>query len=154
MSSGAGSGDGDGQRQSGSEPLVRGVVVAHGTMAQGLADAVRRISGFDRDALRPVSNEGCSPESLYALLSEAAGEGPAIIFTDLQSGSCAISARITCRNPNRAVVSGVNLPMLLDFVFNRNLPLDELVSRVVDKGRESVQNLPRPVKHVDPPLPR
>jgi N-acetylgalactosamine PTS system EIIA component len=133
---------------------VLGIVVAHGEMAQGLADAVRKIAGMDETVLVPVSNEGCSPDALCGRLEGAAGGGPAIIFTDLQSGSCALAARIMCRNFNHVVVSGVNLPMLLDFVFNRELPLDELVERVVGKGRESIQNFPLPVRHVDPPVSR
>jgi mannose/fructose-specific phosphotransferase system component IIA len=32
-------------------------------------------------------------------------------------------------------VSGVNLAVLLDFVFHRDLPLTELVERLVEKGK-------------------
>jgi mannose/fructose-specific phosphotransferase system component IIA len=38
-------------------------------------------------------------------------------------------------------VCGVNLPILLDFVFNRHLPLDELVPRLVEKGKGSIKPL-------------
>jgi mannose/fructose-specific phosphotransferase system component IIA len=40
------------------------------------------------------------------------------------------------------VVCGVNLPMLLDFVFHRELPLDELVERVVERGRSAIRTAP------------
>ncbi len=60
------------------------------------------------------------PTSSRQDLDEAVGTGPAIVFVDLQTGSCGAAAFKTCRDqPRRVVVCGVNLPMLLDFVFNR-----------------------------------
>jgi mannose/fructose-specific phosphotransferase system component IIA len=109
-------------------------------MPKGLVDAVRHIAGAAAEGLVPVSNEGMGPEQLMAALNEAAGAGPVIVFADLQSGSCGVAAAYTCRKRDgRAVICGVNLPMLLDFVFNRDMPLQELVSRLVDKGREAIR---------------
>jgi mannose/fructose-specific phosphotransferase system component IIA len=123
---------------------ARGVVVAHGSMAQGLIDAVRRIAGGAADALVPLSNEGMSPQQLKASLHELGSEGPVVVFADLLSGSCGMAAFASCRNASeRAVVCGVNLPVLLDFVFHRDMPLEELVLRLVEKGREGIRTLPR-----------
>jgi mannose/fructose-specific phosphotransferase system component IIA len=122
---------------------VRGVVVGHGDMAQGLVDAVRRIAGAAGQALTAVSNEGTGPEELRAALDAATGEGPAVVFVDLESGSCGIAAAYACRaKAQRAIVSGVNLPMLLDFVFHLDLPLDQLVARVVERGRTAIRSAP------------
>jgi mannose/fructose-specific phosphotransferase system component IIA len=121
-------------------PLVRGVLVTHGSMGFGMVDAVRRITGAPADALLPISNEGKGPDELLQSVDQMAGPGPSIIFTDLQTGSCALAARFACRDPRgRRVVYGTNLPMLLDFVFHRHLPLDPLVERMLEKGREAVQ---------------
>lgn len=126
-----------------SEGPVQGVLVAHGGMAQGMVDAVLKIAGSEEDALVPMSNEGTTPQGLAQRLNELVGDRPAIIFTDLTSGSCAMSAQITCRdNGRRAVISGVNLPMLLDFVFNRELPISELVPRLLQRGRAGVRSVP------------
>ena len=124
---------------------VRGIVVAHGAMADGMVDAVRRIAGGAADALQPVSNEGTSPAELKALIDDAAGDGPVLVFADLQTGSCGMAAVSTCREcGNRAVVCGVNLPILLDFVFHRDMPLDELVERLLDKGKDAIRPVQRP----------
>ena len=124
-----------------SEDPVTGVVVAHGPMARAMVDAVRHIAGDAADALHPLSNEGKGPADLKNELDDVLGEGPAVVFVDLQTGSCGMAAMLCCRETSRrAVVSGVNLPMLLDFVFHRELPLDEIVERVVEKGRDSIRH--------------
>ena len=118
---------------------VRGIVVAHGAMAQGLVDAVRHIAGEAADGLVPLSNDGKGPAQLKEELDAAAGPGSAVIFVDLQRGSCGMAALWCCRDrARRVVVSGVNLPMLLDFVFHDELPLDELVERMIEKGRTAI----------------
>lgn len=121
-------------------PVVRGIVVGHADMPRGLVDAVRHIAGNAAVDLVPLSNEGKSPQQLIEELNELAGSGPVIVFADLQSGSCGIAAAYSCRDSERrAVICGVNLPILLDFVFHRDLPLPELVDRLVGKGREAIR---------------
>lgn len=118
---------------------VRGVVVAHGPMARAMVDAVRRIAGDAADGLMALSNDDKSPKALEAELDRELGPGPAVIFVDLQSGSCAMAALSSCREESRrVVVCGVNLPMLLDFVFHTQLPLDEVVERVLDRGKAAI----------------
>lgn len=125
-----------------SDDGARGIVVAHGAMAAGLIDAVRRIAGTAADALVPVSNDGRSPAELRSVLAEAAGDGPVVVFADMYAGSCGMAAFSSCRDTGqRAVVCGVNLPILLDFVFHRDLPLDELVPRLLGKGRDAIRPL-------------
>jgi len=119
---------------------IRGIVLGHGAMPQGLVDAVRHIAGDAADALVPVSNREVTPDALRALVDEAAGTGPAVIFADLGSGSCGVAAAYSCRDRGeRAFVCGVNLPMLLDFVFHTDLPLEELVERLLEKGRTAIR---------------
>jgi mannose/fructose-specific phosphotransferase system component IIA len=122
---------------------VRGILLSHGSMAHGMVDAVRRIAGVGEEELVALSNDGKSPETLKAELTEFLANGPVIVFTDLSSGSCALAARVCCRGgTGQVVVFGANLPMLLDFVFHRHLPLQELVPRLLEKARESVQSVP------------
>ena len=119
--------------------LVRGVVVGHSGMAMEMVEAVRSIASIADDALIPLSNEGKGPDALCAELDRTMGGLSVVVFTDMHRGSCAMAARVACRsNGERAVVCGVNLPMLLEFVFNRELPMDQLVARLVEHGRAAV----------------
>ena len=118
---------------------VRGLIVAHSSLAEGMAAAVRQIAGVDEEVLSTLSNEGRGPEGLLEALRTAVGDVPVVLFTDLNSGSCAFAARrIAIERPDTGIICGVNLPVLLDFVFHRDLPLQELVERLVEKGRGGI----------------
>jgi mannose/fructose-specific phosphotransferase system component IIA len=110
--------------------VLKGVLVGHGRLAEGLLDAVKGITGLP-DGLSAVDNVGLTPEALEARLDELIGKDHAVVFVDLPSGSCAYAARrLQARRPHLAVVCGVNLPLLLDFIFHRELPLDQVVERL------------------------
>ena len=107
-----------------------GVLVGHGKLAQGLLDALEGITGSREDVI-PLDNEGLTPEGLEERLAEIVAGRPAIVFVDLPSGSCAFAARrLRARQPQIAIVCGVNLPLLLDFVFHRELSLAQLIDRL------------------------
>lgn len=119
-----------------------GVVVAHGELARALVGAVEGISGV-RGALLPVSNAGCTPQELERRVAERVGSSPAVVFIDMASGSCAFAGRKAARSREGvAVVTGVSLPMLLDFVFHREMAPAELADRVVGKGKDAARALP------------
>ncbi len=133
------------------ERAVLGIVLTHGSMAVGMVDAVQRIAGTEPEALRAVSNEGRAPQALVDEVEEIIGDRTAIVFTDLQTGSCALVARLVCREKGgRAVIFGANLAMLLDFVFHRTMPLDELVPRLLEKGKGAVTGVTESPSHADP----
>lgn len=109
---------------------VRGILVGHGKLADGMLDAVAGITG-SREGLTPVDNASMTPEALEEHVESLIGDGPSVVFVDLPSGSCAYAARrLKCRHSRMAVVCGVNLPLLLDFVFHRTLSLEEVVERL------------------------
>ena len=118
---------------------VRGLVLTHGSLCFGLVDAVRKIAGDPGQILTPLSNDGRGPRELEELVRDLAEPGPTIIFADLGTGSCAVAARLASRGTGGSrVLFGVNLAMLLDFVFHCQMPVDDLVERLIEKGRVSV----------------
>jgi N-acetylgalactosamine PTS system EIIA component len=125
-----------------SDGRILGVVVAHSDLASALIEAVQRITGVEDGVLVPLSNEGLGPEAIRARLTELVAGGPAVVFTDLREGSCGIAARHVClAGPNRVLVTGVNLPMLLTFALKRDLPLPELAEQIVDRGRKAIESI-------------
>lgn len=118
---------------------LRGIIVSHAAVAQALVVAVRAITGID-NALTAISNEGCGTEQLAERLRDAVGDGPALLFVDLPGGSCMTSStRYAKQHADIAVVTGVNLAMLLDFVFHRNISPEEAARRAVDAGAKAIR---------------
>ncbi len=119
------------------------LLVTHGTLGQELVRTVEHILGHQTDVVT-LSNSGLSAESLRGSIEERVAESPAsqpvVIFSDLAAGSCGIaSRRVSVEGRVIRTLSGVNLPMLLEFFHYRDtLPLDELITRLETKGRAGI----------------
>jgi mannose/fructose-specific phosphotransferase system component IIA len=121
-----------------SEP-VTGVVLAHGTLSAALVSAVARIAG-STDALVAVSNDGCSRSNLTQLVRDAVGDRRCLLFVDMPGGSCLqAAARLQREHASLAVVAGVNLAMLLDFVHHRDGDLPDIAQRAAKVGAEAIR---------------
>ncbi len=118
---------------------LRGVVVAHGGLARALIEETERISGHT-GALVAVSNTDCGREEIAARVAAAVGDGPAVLFVDMPCGSCFFAAMQLGRaREGVRVVTGVNLPMLLDFVNHQALPPAESAGRAAGKGVDAIR---------------
>lgn len=121
-----------------SEPLS-GVVAGHGKVAEALVHAVEEISGVS-GVLTPVSNADCDRGSLEQRIEQAIDGHPAVIFVDLASGSCLFAALHRLKvHPDVRVVTGVNLAMLLDFVFHRDQTAEAAAARAREVGEHAIR---------------
>ncbi len=118
---------------------LNGVVVGHGGVAKALVEAAEEITGL-RGVLVPVSNTGCDRGALEERIVAAVGEGPAVVFVDLAAGSCllAVLRRLRDREDVR-IVTGVNLAMLVDFLFHRTLPPAEAAAHAASSGGSAIK---------------
>jgi mannose/fructose-specific phosphotransferase system component IIA len=121
-------------------PAVRDLVT--GALG-GLVRTVESILGAQSD-VETLSNAAYSIDGLIAAVEERVHSIPAersiVLFTDLAAGSCGIASR-RALFPEQDVrrISGINLPMLLEFFHYRDtLPLDELLPRLESKGRAGI----------------
>ena len=115
------------------------MIVSHAAVAQALLTAVAAITGVN-DALVPVSNDGCDSGALTERLTRAIDARPAVLFVDLPGGSCLTSSvRLARGRTDVAVVTGVNLAMLLDFVFHRDLAPADAARRAAEAGSRAIR---------------
>ncbi|HWA17222.1 MAG TPA: hypothetical protein VG817_12355 [Gemmatimonadales bacterium] len=119
---------------------VRGVVVAHGGLAQAMIAEAERISG-QRGVLVAVTNEHGSREEINHRVAAAVDGKPAVIFVDMPCGSCFFAAMHEARGHDEIrVVTGVNLPMLVDFLHNQTLPPEVGATRAAEKGSDAIRH--------------
>jgi mannose/fructose-specific phosphotransferase system component IIA len=119
--------------------VLRGVVVCHGGLAKALVEAAESISGVT-GVLLPVSNSGCDRDALEKRVAETVDRQPSVVFVDLASGSClfAVLKRMSAL-PGVKVVTGVNLAMLVDFVFHVTLTPAAAAERAIAAGTKAIR---------------
>ena len=121
---------------------VPALIVTHADLAQGLVHAAERVVGPVEDVTL-LSNEGLSRDDLEdAIESRVQGwlHG-GLLLTDFWGGSChTCGASAVRRHGEVVIVTGINLPLLLDYLHNRDrLGVSELAERLQQKGRDSIR---------------
>jgi PTS system N-acetylgalactosamine-specific IIA component len=126
-------------------PVVRALVAGHADFAAGLVSAVDLITGRG-SVLEAVQVAGLCGEDIQQLLRERLrATGATVIFTDLQAGSCTMAARRLMREEGDVIlVSGTNLPMLLDFALSRVEDAHEAARAAVERGKSAMSILGGP----------
>jgi PTS system N-acetylgalactosamine-specific IIA component len=118
-----------------SRPLA--LVIGHKDFAAGIISAVTAITGR-ADLFRALSNDGLDPKAMEACLRDAIAEGVSVIFSDLPAGSTTMAARRAQRDfPAVTVVTGVSLPVLLDYAFSAP-DAEHAADAAVAKGRAAM----------------
>lgn len=118
---------------------IRALVAGHGDFAAGLISAVEAVTGRG-EMLEPIQVKGLCGEDIQQLLRERLhATGAHVIFTDLQAGSCTMAARRLLRDqPAVLLVSGTNLPMLLDFVMSSSSSPHDAAHAAVERARSAI----------------
>jgi PTS system mannose-specific IIA component len=122
--------------------VVKGLLVTHGDLGQALLRVVEGFLGPQKE-IAVISNVGLGASDLSARVERevALVEGDELfIFTDLDGGSCGNACSALVRGRARCYgVSGLNLPMLVEFCHYRDrLAGDRLLERVTRKAREGI----------------
>jgi len=134
-------------RSSTAHPPVLGILVGHGSLPGALLEAASSIVGTS-DGVVAVPTRGLSAADMESRLSQVVGEHPEceiLILVDLHGSSCSnVSAKIQHHHPaNVRVVTGVNLPMLIRFLYYRQrLRLAELTELMRRTGQEEIRISP------------
>ena len=118
---------------------VRAIVAGHGTFAVGLISAVHQITGHGA-MFAPVSNTDLCADDIQRALDQALDEtGAKVIFTDLPAGSCTMAVRRLLRGREGVVlVTGSNVPMLLDFAMQEAGNEVEAVKATVERAKSAI----------------
>jgi len=134
--------------------LIGIIVVAHGEISNGLIETSKMIVGRAENITSVDLVEGEGPESLREKLQKAiesldSGEG-VMILLDLYGGTPSNVSALLARELNIEVVSGVNLPMLLEVIMKRKTQsLRELRQVAMNAGREGIRSINEIVERIE-----
>jgi len=119
------------------------IIVTHGDLASSLIKTSRIIVGKQEEVFAVELKEGDSIEELGKRMREFLNVNEeAIILTDLFGASPTnASAALLREHPNVEIVTGVNLPMLLDLLMDRSASCRDIAKRIKERGKESIVNI-------------
>jgi len=120
------------------------VIAAHGDLGQALIDSAELILGPQENvsavSLAPQENlESCLCSLLEGINLLDTSQG-VIVLADLFGGTPCNASALGVRQRDYPVVSGVNLPMLLEIFLNRDCvqSVDEMVEIALEAGHTGI----------------
>jgi len=125
--------------------MVGMLIVTHGRLGEGLLDAMQMIAGpqekVDFVSLKEVDSIDELKERILSAVKMLDDGSGVLVFVDM-FGASPSNAAAYLLNENVEVITGVNLPMLLEIVsFRESSSLQELSANAMTAGVESIKNL-------------
>lgn len=125
--------------------MIGVVIVAHGGLAREYLAAVEHVVG-KQVGIRAVSIEyDHSRAEKQAEISAAAEEvdrgAGVVVVTDMFGGSPSNLSLPACQAPNRRIIYGANLPMLIKLAKSRRLPVAQAVTLALEAGRKYINSI-------------
>ena len=129
------------------------LIVAHGSLADSLVECATHVLGQRPSGLATLDFKGhADPDerqkALQTRLDELDEGNGILVLTDVYG---ATPSNTLCRvlEPARVeAITGVNLPMLLKALnYRDSLPLPQLIERIVEGGRNSINHISETMCH-------
>ena len=132
------------------------VLCGHGQFASGLYSSIHLIAG-EQEAFQTVdfSEEMGSEllqEKLAAAVKAVDQHQGVVIFTDIPGGTPFNQAvMFSIKKEDVKVVSGTNLPALLEGCFNRETSLESFIAKILESGKAGLQQFEERKKETNYP---
>ncbi len=129
------------------------LIVAHGSLADSLVECATHVLGQRPSGLATLDFKGHADpderqQALQKRLDELDEGAGILVLTDVYG---ATPSNTLCRvlEPARVeAITGVNLPMLLKALnYRDSLPLPQLIERIVEGGRNSINHISETMCH-------
>jgi mannose PTS system EIIA component len=133
--------------------LVGIVLVSHGLLADGMKNAVEMIVGpqtfFLTIGMEPETELADVRNAVEAAVLKVTSDGGVLVLVDILGGNPA-NASSRLASHGTTVICGVNLPMLLELLIQReNCTLRELTTLAIQAAKEGVINLTQQIAQHD-----
>jgi len=122
------------------------VIVAHGGLAREYMSAVEHVVGPQADMQAIAIEDDCDRGKKQAEICAAANAvdhgGGVVVVTDMFGGSPSNLSLLACAGgPERRIIYGANLPMLIKLTKSRGLAVKDAVSAALDAGRKYIDSV-------------
>jgi len=118
------------------------LIATHGTLAAGIKSSLDLIIGSVEHVflLEAYVDEQMSVEAeLQNILAQVGEQDELVVFTDILGGSITNQILQHCLRPNVYVVSGVNLPLVIDMMLaDSATPMEEVISTAIENAKEQM----------------
>lgn len=123
--------------------MIGMIVAGHGKFGTGLESNIELIAGPQEnlifcDFLKGMTAEDLKDKYLKALNNFKNLDG-VVFFTDIPGGTPfneAVKLKVDRQSIN--VLTGTNVPMLLDMLFNRDMDMSGFMAKALDSGRKCI----------------
>ena len=121
------------------------IVTGHGNIATGIGSAVKLVFGQAEKFYTVDFTEDITPELLEEKIldkvNETGSENGDLIFSDIAGGTPFKTASIiSLKRKNIKVISGMNLPMILEIICEREgMELEELYYHAMTTGKDEIK---------------
>lgn len=133
--------------------MIGVVIVAHGCLSEEIINTTAMIVGERMPGVTGVAVTGMeNPEEIRRSIEDAIkqvdnGDG-VVVFTDMFGGTPSNIALSFLKDNEVEVISGVNLPMLVDMVYSRSdRTLAALSRQLTEIGRSSIRTASDYLRH-------
>lgn len=121
--------------------MVGILLVTHGPYATALIESVEMVYGKQEKIESVYLSQGESVEKLQDKINEAINTlncEQVLIMVDILGGTPYTAGAIKLENPNINVITGINMPMLLEILPHRNEDLKVLSKIAAESGKNGI----------------
>ena len=120
------------------------VIVAHGGLAREYLAAIEHVvggqSGIRAIAIEPQHDRAAKQAEICAA-ADAVDQGDGVVLvTDLFGGSPSNLSLLACQPPDRRIIYGANLPMLIKLAKSRQKPVGDAVRAALEAGKKYIDS--------------
>ena len=116
------------------------VIVAHGGLAReylaALEHVVGKQAGIKAVAISAECDRDAKQDEIFKIAAEVDEGDGVVIVTDMFGGTPSNLAIAACKDKNRSVIYGTNLPLLVKLAKARKLDLQDAVTKALDAGHK------------------
>ena len=121
------------------------VIVAHGGLAREYLAAIEHVIG-KQAGMAAISieydHDRAAKQAEIAAAADAVDAGAGVVVvTDMFGGSPSNLSMPACAGPERRILYGANLPMLIKLAKSRQLGLEEATTVALEAGRKYINSI-------------